>query len=230
MKRPSDDKLGPAGHRKRLRERFAKSGRDALADYELLELLLSYSRPRRDTKGIAKALLHRFGNLLGVLQQTEQRLMEVNGVGPEIALFLKLVQAYLTRCMETTVENQVTVSGPEDIFDFVRLHLGSRASESVYAIYLDDAKRILHHTEVTAGTVNHTPLYPREILKPALIQNATGLVLVHNHPEGHPVPSESDLEMTRELEKVAAALGIKLIDHMIVTRLQAYSLKTGKLL
>jgi len=230
MNTPPDDNLGPAGHRRRLRERFAKSGRNALADYELLELLLTYSRPRRDTKDIAKVLLHRFGNLLGVLQQPEQRLMEIKEVGPEVALFLKLVHAYLARCMEKAVEDHISVTGPEDIFDFVRLHLGSRTNECVYAIYLDDAKRILHHAEVTVGTVDQAPLYPRELLKPALIHNATGLVLVHNHPEGRPVPSEHDLEITRELERVAAPLGVKLIDHMIVTRMQAYSLRTGKLL
>jgi DNA repair protein RadC len=132
--------------------------------------------------------------------------------------------------METAVEHQESISGPEDIFAFVRLHLGPRTKESVYALYLNDARRVIYHAEVAAGTVDRAPVYPREVLKPALIHNATGLVLVHNHPEGLPVPSDHDLEMTRNLENIAASLGIKLLDHLIVNRLQAYSIRTGKLL
>jgi DNA repair protein RadC len=229
MGNPGKKDYGPAGHRKRLRDRFSKSGRGALADYELLELLLTYSIPRIDTKPTAKALLHRFGSFIGVLQQPTHRLMEVRGIGPQSAVFLKVIHAALTRCMESSVEDRPSISGPEDIFAFVRLHLGPRTNECVYALYLDDASRIIYHAEIAAGTVNRATIYPREVFKPALAHNATGVVLVHNHPEGQPVPSENDLEMTKMLEEVAAPLGVKLIDHMIVTRMKAYSLKTGKL-
>ena len=226
----ADDKYGPVGHRKRLRERFSNAGPDSFADYELLELLLTYGLPRVDTKPVAKALLDQFGSFVGVLQQPERRLVTVKGLGPEGAFFLKVAQACLARSMQAAVENEPSVSGPEDIFAFVRLHLGSRANECVYALYLDDARRVVHHGEIAAGTVDRTPIYPREVLKPALLHNATGLVLVHNHPEGQPVPSEDDLHITRMLEEVLEPLGISLIDHLIVTRLQAYSIKTGKLL
>jgi DNA repair protein RadC len=228
---PSDDnKYGPAGHRKRLRERFSKCGPSSLADYELLELLLTYVLPRVDTKPMAKALLHQVGSFVGVLQQPERRLVTVKGLGPEGAYFLKVVQACLARSMQSAVENVQSVSGPEDIFVFARLHLGSRVNECVYALYLDDGRRVVHHAEISAGTVDRAPIYPREVLKPALIHNATGIVLIHNHPEGQPVPSEHDMKTTQMLEEVAALLGISLIDHLIVTRLQAYSIKTGKLL
>jgi DNA repair protein RadC len=220
---------GPAGHRKRLRDRFSKSGRKSLADYEMLELLLTYSIPRIDTKPIAKALLHRFGSLIGVLQQPVHRLMEVHGIGPQSATFLKVLHASLTRCMEIDVETQQSISGPEDIFAFIRLHLGPRDKECVYALYLDNANRVIHHAEVAVGTVNRTSIYPREMLKPALTHDATGVVIVHNHPEGRPVPSEHDLEMTKLIEETVSPFGIKLFDHMIVTGMQAYSLKTGKL-
>ena len=222
--------LGPAGHRQRLRERFQTAGRSALADYELLELLLSYCIPRRDTKSIAKTLLHEFGTLVGVLHQTDRRLMDIKGIGPNATTFLEVIRACLTRCMETEVENRPSISGPEDIFAFIRLHLGMRTSECVYALYLDDARRLVHHAEILSGTIDRVPLYPREILKPGLIHNATGLILVHNHPQGLPVPSEHDLEMTKKLEDVAAPLGIRLLDHLIVAQHQAYSIKTGKLL
>jgi DNA repair protein RadC len=221
---------GPAGHRKRLRERFLRTGRDALADYELLELLVTYSIPRIDTKPIAKALLNRFGSIFSVFQQPIERLLEIKGVGPQTATLIRVVQACLARSMEKVVEQQNTISKPEDIFAFIRLHLGQHTNECIFAFYLDDTRRIVHQTEVSIGTVDRTPFYPREILKPALIHNATGLILAHNHPEGEPVPSEADLKMTKRLEDVADPLGIKLLDHMIVTRLQAYSIKTGKLL
>lgn len=230
MGRSNQSNLGPAGHRQRLRERFQKAGRSALADYELLELLLTYIIPRKDTKAIAKILLHEFGSLVGVLQQTDERLMDIEGIGPNAATFLKVIQACLTRCMETEIEHHSSISGPEDIFAFIRMQLGMKTSECLYALYLDDARRLVHHTEILSGTIDKVPLYPRELLKPGLIHNATGVILVHNHPQGLPVPSEHDLEMTRKLEDVAAPLGIKVLDHLIVTEHQAYSIKTGKLL
>jgi DNA repair protein RadC len=223
-------KIGPAGHRKRLRERFSKTGRTALADYELLELLLTYVIPRVDTKPIAKALLQQFGTILGVLQQPEHGLQKVNGVGKETILFLKAIHGCLTRCMGIEVEQQPSITGPEDIFAFVRMHLGMQQNEIVYALYLDSANHIIHHCEVASGTVDKSSLYPREVLKPALIYNATGVILVHNHPAGQPIPSEEDLNRTRELENVTAPVGVKLIDHLIITRTQAFSIKTGKLI
>jgi DNA repair protein RadC len=219
-----------AGHRQRLRERFLKAGRGALADYELLELLLTYSIPRKNTKPMAKALLSKFGSFINALQQPRHRLQEINGIGPQTATFLMIVQACLTRFTESEVEQQVAISGPDDIFAFIRLHLGQLSNECLYTFYLDEARRVVHHAEVGAGTVDRAPLYPREILKPALLHNATAIILVHNHPDGQPVPSERDMEMTTKLEKIAASLNIKLLDHMVVTRLQAYSIKTGKLL
>lgn len=230
MEKSIQANLGPSGHRKRLQQRFQKAGRGALADYELLELLLTHVIPRKDTKSIAKALLHEFVTFVGVLHQPDRRLMDVKGVGPNTASFLKVIHACLTRCMETEVENHPSISGPEDIFAFIRMHLGMKTSECVYALYLDDARRLVHHAEILSGTIDRVPLYPREILKPGLIHNATGLILVHNHPQGLPVPSEHDLNMTKKLEDVAAPLGIKLLDHLIVARHQAYSIKTGKLL
>ena len=230
MATPNLQPHSPAGHRRRLRKRFEKAGRTALADYELLELLLTYSIPRVNTKPMAKALLHRFGNLVGVLQQPDERLIEIQGIGPKTATFLRVVRACLARCMESVVEQSPSITGPEDIFSFVRLHLGQRNTECVYVLYLSDARRVVHHAEVTTGTVDRVPVYPREIMKPAMIHDATGIILVHNHPQGQPVPSDHDLEITRELERTAAPFGIKLIDHMVVTRLQAYSIKTGKLL
>lgn len=230
MNKPTQEFNGPAGHRKRLRMRFLNAGSRAIADYELLELLLTYSIPRIDTKPIAKALLNKFGSIMSVFQQPSERLLQIKGVGPQTTTLIRVVQACMTRSMEKAVEQQQTISGPEDVFSYIQLHLAQHTNECIFALYLTDNKRVVHHAEVSVGTVNRSPFYPREIIKPALIHNATGLILAHNHPEGEPVPSEADLEMTKKLEDVAAPLGIKLLDHIIVTRLQAYSIKTGKLL
>jgi DNA repair protein RadC len=230
MKTSTEKYKDPAGHRQRLRDRFLRSGREGLPDYELLELLLTYSLPRVNTKPIAKALLHKFGTIVNVFQQPNERLGEIQGIGPNTITFFRVFQDCLTRCMEVQVENQRSISCPEDLFAFIRMHLGSRTVECIYALYLNQAQRIVHQTEVAAGTVNRTPFYPRELLKPALIYNATGMILVHNHPEGRPVPSDLDLEMTKKLEDLAALFDIKLLDHLIVTQQQAYSIKTGKLL
>lgn len=201
-----------------------------MADYELLELLLTYVIPRIDTKPLAKALLHKFGSLLAILQQPHERLVKVDGIGEKSALFLKLIHAFLTRCTESAVEDNAPISGPEDIFAYIRFHLGALPRECLYALYLDNANRVLHHAEVSAGTIDRTAFYPREVLKPALAYNASGLILVHNHPDGLPAPSEQDLELTQKIEALANELDVCLLDHLIVTRVQAYSIKTGKLL
>jgi DNA repair protein RadC len=145
MRSNTDKPFGPEGHRKRLSDRFAKSGRTALADYELLELLLTYVMPRIDTKPIAKSLLHQFGTILGVLQQSEPHLLKVKGMGMQAPLFLKVIHGTLARCTESEVEEKSSISGPEDIFAFVRLHLGTREYEYVYALYLDTARHVIHH-------------------------------------------------------------------------------------
>ena len=230
MKETPSRHHGPVGHRKRLRERFLKAGRNALADYELLELLLTYAIPRIDTKPIAKSCIRNFGSIINTLQQSDARLMEIQGIGPHVTAYFKAIHACLSRCMETAIENVSHISGPEDVFAFIRLNLGLHANECIYALYLNDARRIIHHAQVGMGTVDRVPLYPREILKPALVHNATGLILAHNHPQGEPLPSDQDLSLTKKLEDISAPLGIELLDHLIVTPLQAYSIKTEKLL
>ncbi len=164
--KPSIEKFkDPTGHRQRLRERFLQSGRKGLPDYELLELLLTYSLPRINTKPIAKALLHKFGTIVNVFQQPKERLQEIKGVGPNTITFFRVFQESLTRCMEVQVENQQSISNPWDLFAFIRMHLGSRTVECIYALYLNQAQRIVHQTEVAVGTVDRTPFYPRELFE-----------------------------------------------------------------
>lgn len=218
------------GHRSRLRERLVNAGRKAFADYELLELLLTYAIPRKDTKPTAKSLLKRFGSFAAVLAQPRERLLEVEGIGPQTSTFLFAIREFIVRYLEQEVEYAKSISSPEDIAEFVRIHLGAAPRECLMILYLNDANRLSYHFTVTEGTVDRAPFYPREILKTAFLRDATGLIMVHNHPSGDPVPSENDHKITQRLEKLAAEFDIKVHDHLIVTPHKAFSLKTGRLL
>ena len=218
------------GHRGRLRERLLRAGRQAFADYELLELLLTYAIPRKDTKPIAKRLLDRFGSFSGVFDQPREQLLEIEGVGPQTCTFLFSIREFMVRYLEQEVEYAEAISSPEDIAEFVRIHLGTTPRECLMILYLNDANRLKYHATVTEGTVDRAPFYPREILKTAFLRDATGLIMVHNHPSGDPIPSENDHKITLQLEKLAKEFNIKVHDHLIVTPHKAFSLKTGSLL
>ena len=217
-------------HRSRLRERLLKAGRQAFADYELLELLLTYAIPRKDTKPLAKRLLKRFGSFAAIFDQPRERLLEIEGVGPQTCTFLFAIREFLVRYLEQEVECAKAISSPEDIAEFVRTHLGTAQRECLMILYLNDANRLAHHVIVSEGTVDRAPFYPREILKTAFLRNATGLIMVHNHPSGDPIPSENDHRITSRMEKLAAEFEIKVYDHLIVTPHKVFSLKTGRLL
>jgi len=207
-----------------------KGGRQALPDYEFLELLLTYVIPRKDTKPIAKNLLRRYRSFNTILIQPKDKLKEVEGMGEQASTFIQVIQACIERYLEQRVERRKRLSSPQEVMQFARAQLGGKQIECVMALYLSDNNRLVHHAIITEGTVNRTAFYPREIVRHGLAHNATGIIIVHNHPEGEPVPSEHDLEMTRKLEGIAVPLGIKLHDHIIVTPTQAYGIKTGRLL
>ena len=218
------------GHRSRLRERFNKAGRESLADYEMLELLLTYPIPRKDTKKLSKDLINHFGSFAAVLDQPRKRLLEIKGIGPETATFLLAIRASMVRYFEQHTEHADTISTPEDIAKFVKLHIGANPRECLLLLCLNDANRHVHHMIVIEGTVDRAPFYPREIMKSALDHNATKIIMVHNHPSGEPTPSENDHRITAQLENIAAEFSIKLLDHLIATPRQVFSLKTGRLL
>lgn len=218
------------GHRGRLRSRFLKAGREAFADHELLELILTYSIPRKDTKLIAKTLIKQFGSFAAVFDQPKERLLEIEGIGPRTSVCLLAIRASLTRYLEQKVENARTISKPEDVTEFLRVHLGANQRECLMILCLNDANRLVHHDTVIEGTVNRSPFYPREVIKTALMHNATGLIMVHNHPSGDPTPSENDHRITNMMDELGKEFNIKFHDHLIVTPRNAFSLKTGKLL
>ena len=207
-----------AGHRARLRSRFLQGGADALPDYELLELLLFQALPRRDTKPLAKALLRRFGSFAETISAEPAALREVDGVGEAVVVALKTVQAAGVRLGREQVMNRPVINNWKVLIDYCRAAMGYEKTERFRILFLD-RKNILIADEVQQrGTVDHTPVYPREVVKRALELGASALILVHNHPSGDPAPSKADIAMTREVREAGEKLGIALHDHVVVTR------------
>jgi DNA repair protein RadC len=212
------DNTGPAGHRERLRERFAKGGADVMPDYELLELTLFSALPRRDTKPLAKALLARFGSFAEVIAAPRARLLEVKGVGETVVHHLKIVEAAAQRLAKTRVINRPALSSWTALLDYCTAIMARSQNEEFRVLFLD-RKNVLVADEVqNRGTVDHTPVYPREIIKRALELSASAIILVHNHPSGDPTPSKADIAMTREVAGAAKALGIAVHDHLVIGR------------
>jgi DNA repair protein RadC len=217
-------------HRKRLRARFLDSGADSLQDYELLELLLFAAIPRLDTKPIAKALLRRFHSYDGVLRAPYAELMEVDGVGDSAATAIKAVEAAAVRLARAEVLEKPVLGSWSAVLDYLRLRMAHGDVEQLRVLFLNAKNAVIVDEELQRGTVNHTAVYPREILKKALGCGATAMILVHNHPSGDPTPSKADIEMTRQVRDAAEKLGVVLHDHVIVARDRHASFKTMGLL
>jgi len=217
-------------HRKRLRERFESGGAPAMPDYELLELLLFRSLPRCDVKPVANRLIETFGDFNRVLAAPMQRLVEVRGVGESVALDLKIVEAAAHRQARSRVLHRPVISGWDAVLDYCHTIMSHRETEHFRVLFLDRKNVLVADEEQARGTVDHVPVYPREVIKRALDLNASALILVHNHPSGDPTPSEADLAMTRQIEAAADALGITLHDHIIVGKSQELSFRSAGLL
>ena len=213
------------GHRKRLKDRFRRTGRKGLADHELMELLLAYAIPRRDTKPLAKSLIERFGTFQAVLDARTEQLEEERGMGVHASTLVSLVRACMNRYLEPAADKRALVSGPEDVADFLRAEIGGGASERFLLLCLNASGRIISTLAMAEGTVDAAHIYPREVLRAAMDSNATALILVHNHPSGTLAASEQDLCLTRSLTEICSQVGISLHDHLIVTRDGVYSIR-----
>ena len=206
------------GHRERLRERFLTAGPDALYDYELLELVLFRSIPRRDVKPIAKELIRRFGSFAEVVAAPQHLLTEVPGVGKAVADDLMIVAAAGRRLAKGQVTKRAVLGSWTAVIDYCRAAMAFEAREQFRILFLDKKNALIADEVQQVGTVDHTPVYPREIVRRALELSSTAIVLVHNHPSGDPTPSQADITMTREIVEVAKAMGIVVHDHIIVGR------------
>jgi DNA repair protein RadC len=203
------------GHRERLRRRFREAGADALPDYELLEMILFRAVPRRDTKPLAKAILAHFGSFTEALNAPEERLKEIPGLGEAAITEIKLVRA-AARLMRGEVLERPVLASWSQVLDYCRASMGFEAKEQFRILFLDKRNQIIADEVQQKGTVDHTPVYVREVVKRALELSATAIVLVHNHPSGDPTPSRADIEMTKQIVSAAKNLGIVVHDHIIV--------------
>ena len=213
------------GHRERLRERFATAGHTALPDYELLELLLFRLIPRADTKPVAKALLARFGTLAEVLGAPEHLLREVKGIGPAVALDLKVIAAAAQRMLRSEIKDRQALSSWTQVIDYCRAAMAFEEREQFRILFLDKKNGLISDEVQQTGTVDHTPVYPREVVKRALDLSATAIILVHNHPSGDPTPSRADIDMTKEIIEAGKRLGITVHDHIIIGKKGHVSMK-----
>ncbi|AHF83761.1 hypothetical protein RLEG3_18950 [Rhizobium leguminosarum bv. trifolii WSM1689] len=218
------------GHRERLRDRFRELGDTALADYEILELLLFRLIPRRDTKPIAKALIERFGSLSGVFGAPQALLMEIKGVGEAVALDLKLISTVAHRTLKSELRSKQVLSSWSSVIQYCHAAMAHETREQFRILFLDKRNVLIADEVQGRGTVDHTPVYPREVVKRALELSATAMILVHNHPSGDPTPSRADIDMTKVIIDAAKALDITVHDHVIIGRDGHVSLKGLKLI
>jgi DNA repair protein RadC len=217
-------------HRKRLRDRFLSGGAGALPDYEMLELVLFRAIPRRDVKPLARALLDRFGDFNGVLSAPVDQLEATRGVGEAVICELKVVEAAAHRLSRARVRQREVLSSWDALLDYCRTTMAHRATEQFRVFYLDRKNTLIADEEQADGTVDHVPVYPREIVKRALLLNASALILVHNHPSGDPTPSQADIAMTGQVAAAAHALGLVLHDHVIIGKSRELSFRADGLL
>ncbi len=204
------------GHRERLRQRFRAAGSDAVSDYELLELILFRSIPRRDVKPLAKQLIAIFGSFAEVLAAPETRLRHTDGVSDNVITELKIVHAAATRIAKAQIKGRRALSSWSSVIDYCRTAQGFADKEQFRILFLDKRNQLIADEVQQTGTIDHTPVYPREVVKRALELSATALVLVHNHPSGDPTPSAADITMTKSIVDIAKPLGIAVHDHIIV--------------
>jgi DNA repair protein RadC len=218
------------GHRDRLRTRYRENGDGALADYELLELFLFRLIPRRDTKPIAKALIERFGSLAEVFGAPPALLQEVSGVGETVALDIKLVSSISQRMLKSELKGRQILGSWSAVIDYCHTAMAHEAREQFRILFLDKRNALIADEVQGRGTVDHTPVYPREVVRRALELSATAVILVHNHPSGDPTPSRADIDMTRMIIDTAKPLGITIHDHIIIGKQGHASLKGLRLI
>src|SRR6202163_3961521 len=218
------------GHRERLRERFRSAGPDALSDYELLEMALFAALPRRDTKPLAKTLLKKFGSFAEVIHAPEARLREVEGIKDASVNQIKLIAAAAHRIAKGEIKRSIAPSSWNDVIGYCRSSMAFADKEQFRLLFLDKRNQLIADEVQQTGTVDHTPVYPREVIKRALELSATALILVHNHPSGDPTPSQADIQMTRAIIDIANPLGISVHDHIIVGKNGHASMKGLRLI
>ena len=217
------------GHRERVRKKFLENGFNGLEDYEILELLLFYVIPRKDTKAIAKELIKKFKTLANVLKADTLELKTINGLGDVAITFLKMIGALPARIYkdelknkklfkENNSENKYKITDKEVLLSFLRNKIGYEDVEKFYVIYLSSSNEVIAFEESSSGTLDRSSIYPREIYKRVIMENAKSIIIAHNHPSGNTCPSKCDIDITNEIAKGLKNFGALLLEHIIITR------------
>lgn len=218
------------GHRERLKSRFRKGGIAALADYELLELQLMTAIPRRDVKPLAKTLIKEFGSYTEVISASPERLSGISGIGENVITILKLVEASAQKYAEGIILEKPVLNNWQGLINYCSTQMSYKIKEQFRVLFLDRQNRLIADEKMQEGTIDHTPVYPREIIKRALELGSTAIILVHNHPSGDPTPSREDIEMTKKIQEAGKQLGVLLHDHLIISKGGHSSFKTMNLI
>lgn len=213
------------GHRKRLRERYLKLGYKGLEEYEFLELILTYSIKMKDCKGLAKKLLEKFKNISGVLNASIEELEEIEGIGKETAIYLKVLNdIFLNENFRKTKKKDIlSIKGKRDLIEYLKTDMGDIKNEEFKIIYLNNDNKIVCDEVIFKGTINRSVIYPRKIMERVINTKARGVIFVHNHPSGNLTPSKKDIEITLEMQELLEKIDVKLLDHIIVSEDDYYS-------
>ena len=214
-------------HRKRLRDRFKSGGAQAVADYELLELVLFRAIPRQDVKPLAHALINTFGDFSAALSAPQDRLAKIDGIGDAVITELKIVEAAAHRLARARVLDRPAIAGWDALVNYCRTSMAHRETEQFRILFLDRKNVMIADEEQARGTVDHVPVYPREVVKRALELNASAIILVHNHPSGDPTPSDADITVTRQIMEAAETLNITLHDHLVIGAADEFSFRAS---
>lgn len=218
------------GHRQRLRERFLRGGAEALADYELLEMILFAAHPRGDVKPLAKRLLAQFGSFAKVIHASAAELKNVDGAGEAVITALKVAEASAARLLREEASKGPVISSWQALLDYCQLTMAQKQVEEFRVLFLNRKNALMADEVQQRGTVDHTPVYPREVIKRALEMGASSLILAHNHPSGDSTPSAADIDITRQIVEASRALGITVHDHLVIGKSDHYSFKAHGLL
>lgn len=211
------------GHRRRLRERFKKTGLEGFHDYEFIELLLTYAIPQRDVKPIAKELIQRFDGIKGIFDASIEELTSIIGIGERTAILIKLLKEGTTLYLKIRIKSKEVLGSPQDVINFCQYALSGEKNEKFMVIYLNTKNEVIEVQTLEEGTINRTAVYPRKVIEGALRYNASALIFVHNHPSGDPTPSKTDRRLTEDLEKAASTVDIAVHDHIIIGKNSHFS-------
>jgi DNA repair protein RadC len=225
----STQKHKGSGHRSRLREKFLRAGLAGFLDYEIVELLLTLGEPRKDRKAQAKAVMRKFKSLKGALEASDEELLEIKGLGPNNIFGLKLIKEMAGLYLKEKAKEKPLAPSPRAVYDYLRQSMGGLKKEVFKIVFLNNANRIIEVEELFRGTVDQAAVHPREVIKAALKHNATRLILAHNHPAGSLRPSPEDIEITTKLKVASSAVGIEVLDHIVIGGGDYFSLKEHNL-